>query len=100
MDYEPLAPKEKMMSKSMTESAVRARANTRGYRIRRSRERSRHGDNHGEFMLMNPYRNCIVMGQRFDASLEDISEYLDDANQEECADGPDPSQRPGLKPRR
>jgi hypothetical protein len=31
-------------------------------------------------MLMNPYRNCIVMGQRFDASLEDISSHLDEVD--------------------
>jgi hypothetical protein len=33
-------------------------------------------------MLMNPYRNCIVMGEKFDASLEDISGYLDELDEE------------------
>ena len=66
-----------MTDQSMTESAIRSRAKTRGYWVRKSRQRSTHGDNHGEFMLMNPYRNCIVLGERFNASLEDISEYLD-----------------------
>jgi hypothetical protein len=65
----------------MSESAVRARAKTRGYSVCKSRQHLRHGDNHGQFMLMNPYRNCIVMGQRFDASLENISGYLDELDQ-------------------
>jgi hypothetical protein len=64
-----------MMLKSMSESAIRSRANTRGYRVWKSRQRSTHYNNEGEFMLVNE-NNCVVLGERFNASLEDIAAYL------------------------
>jgi hypothetical protein len=48
----------------------------RGYSIHKSRNRSMHIDNHGEYMLVLNDMNCIVLGERFDASLDDIAEYL------------------------
>jgi hypothetical protein len=61
---------------SMKENAVRARARVRGYSIHKSQDRSMHIDNHGEYMLVLNDMNCVVLGQRFDASLDDIAEYL------------------------
>jgi hypothetical protein len=60
----------------ISESAVRGRANTRGYRVCKSRQRSTHCDNYGEFMLIDCYRNAVVLGSRFDATLEEIADYL------------------------
>jgi len=64
---------------STSEDAVRRRAASRGYRVVRSRDHP-HSDNQGLYMLVENDRNICVLGQRFDATLEDINEYL--ANEE------------------
>jgi hypothetical protein len=64
-----------MTHQSMSESAVRSRAKTRGFRVWKSRQRSTHYNNEGEFMLVNQ-NNDVVLGERFNASLEDIADYL------------------------
>ena len=66
----------------VTESAVRARAKSRGYYVCKSRDRSTHFDNHGDFMLVEAYRNLVVLGVRFDASLKEISDHLADIKPE------------------
>jgi hypothetical protein len=33
-------------------------------------------DNYGEFMLINARLNFVVLGDRYDAALEDIEAYL------------------------
>jgi hypothetical protein len=71
----------------VTESAVRARAKSRGYYVCKSRDRSTHLDNHGEYQLVEAYRNPIVMGERFDASLKEIANYLADIEPEGRAAG-------------
>ncbi len=60
----------------MKSRAVRARARTCGYVIRKSRDRSLHIDNHGEYMLVAPDRNLVILVERFNATLEEINEYL------------------------
>jgi len=32
-------------------------------------------DNHGEFMLVDPYTNYVVAGERFDLSAEEVLTY-------------------------
>jgi len=59
------------------ESALRARARKLGYAIRKSRSRSIHEDNLGRYALVKEDSNLVVLGERFDASLEEIAEYLD-----------------------
>lgn len=61
---------------SMNETAVRARARARGYFIHKSRDRSIHSNNHGEYMLVEADRNIVILGERFNASLDEISEHL------------------------
>jgi hypothetical protein len=61
---------------SLNESALRARAQRAGSSIHRSRDRSVHGSNLGQYMLVEVDCNFIVLGERFNASLEDIAEYL------------------------
>ena len=61
---------------TMNEGALRARARRRGYLIHKSRDRTIHLDNLGEYMLVDGQMNAVVLGSRFDASLEDIAEYL------------------------
>jgi hypothetical protein len=61
---------------SMNESTVRARARARGYLIHKSRDRSIQSSNLGEYMLVETDRNLVILGDRFNASLDEISEYL------------------------
>ena len=61
----------------MKEKALRARARKLGYAIHKSRSRSIHEDNLGRYALVKENSNLVVLGERFDASLEEIAEYLD-----------------------
>jgi hypothetical protein len=49
-----------------------------GYSVRRSRQRANvpNLDNLGHLMLVDAERNRIVLGERFDATLDDIERYL------------------------
>jgi hypothetical protein len=59
----------------MTESSVRKLAAKRGYLLRKSR-RAISVDNHGSYMVIEASRNLIVLGSRFDATLDEIEEWL------------------------
>jgi hypothetical protein len=63
--------------RSTKEGAVRARARKLGYAIRKSRSRSVHEDNLGKYALVREGNNDVVLGERFDASLEEIAQYLE-----------------------
>jgi hypothetical protein len=60
-----------------TESALRARARRLGYSIHKSRSRSIDEDNFGDYALVKEDGHQVVLGERFDATLEQIAEYLD-----------------------
>jgi hypothetical protein len=59
----------------ISECSVRARAKRLGYRVCKSRERTYHSNNKGAFQLID-YRNIVILGVDFDASLEDIATFL------------------------
>jgi hypothetical protein len=61
------------------ERRVRRLARRFGYAVLKSRQRNHvpNSDNHGHFMLVNPYRNTVVLGERFDARLEDIEAFFE-----------------------
>jgi hypothetical protein len=46
----------------------------RGYVVRKSRQRKcvPNSNNFGDYMLIDAYRNLIVLGEKFDATLQDI----------------------------
>jgi hypothetical protein len=58
-----------------SESAVRRAAAKAGYRVIKSRQQL-HLNNLGEFMLVDSHSNAVVRGANFDASLDDIREFL------------------------
>jgi hypothetical protein len=58
------------------ESTVRAMASRMGYAVRKSRERTTHLNNLGEYMLVELNRNFCVLGERYDATLDDIERWL------------------------
>jgi hypothetical protein len=58
------------------ESRVRRKAGRLGYRVTKSRQQY-HSNNLGEYQLVND-RNTVVLGSRYDVSLAEITEYLDE----------------------
>ncbi|WP_440408717.1 hypothetical protein [Neorhizobium petrolearium] len=63
------------MSKPL-EMRLRRFAGQLGYRIAKSRARSIHATNHGEFMLIENVGNFAVMGSNYDATLEGLEQFL------------------------
>ena len=63
-------------NQSLTESRVRRLARREGYMVRKSRSRTIHADNHGEYMLVDIGMNIPALGARYDASLEEIADWL------------------------
>jgi hypothetical protein len=61
-----------------TESSIRRKAARCGYVVRKSREWKYvpRPDNHGDYMLIEANRNRIVLGEKFDATLDDIETEL------------------------
>ncbi len=59
----------------MTENNVRRLARRMGYVVRKSR-RAIGPDNAGAFMLIDANRNAVVLGPRYDATLEEIASWL------------------------
>ena len=45
---------------------------------RKSRERTFHSNNLGEYMLLDVQHNVPILGWNYDASLEDIADFLSD----------------------
>ena len=59
-----------------SETSVRHRAKRLGYCVIKSRQRKPNIDNHGYYRLIDANNNWVVLGERFDARLEDIDEFL------------------------
>jgi hypothetical protein len=62
-------------SKLTQENRVRKLAARHGYRVEVSRQ-PLHTDNRGQFQLIESDRSLVVLGEKFDASLDDIEAYL------------------------
>jgi hypothetical protein len=59
-----------------SESTIRRKAKRHGYFVTKSRERTFHSNNYGEFMLVSAQYNVPILGWDYDASLEDIADFL------------------------
>ena len=61
----------------LNESTVRSKASRMGYQVKKSRawKNVPNSDNFGEYMLVDR-RNYVVLGGRFDATLQDIWDFL------------------------
>jgi hypothetical protein len=64
----------------LAESTVRARAKRAGFSVRKSRRRSRTPSNCGEYMLLEQGRAIPILGWHYDATLDDIDQYLRDVD--------------------
>jgi hypothetical protein len=66
----------------MTEKALDCRtrraASRVGLQARKSRLATGTIDNAGGYRLIDPYRNCIVSGERFDLTAEEVTEHCKD----------------------
>ena len=58
-----------------SEDQARRAAKRVGLRARKSRWRAGSIDNFGEFMIIDPERNWVVAGARFDFTAEDVVEF-------------------------
>jgi hypothetical protein len=59
------------------ESAIHQKAKRNGYCVFKSRQHE-HYDNHGLFQLVDSY-NYVVLGRDYDATLEDILDFLNES---------------------
>jgi hypothetical protein len=69
-----------MPTEAQLESRVRAQARRAGYRVAKSRawKNVPNVDNFGDYMLIEVDGNLVVLGSRYDASLDDIEAFLKD----------------------
>ena len=57
------------------EMRVRRRVARTGYALRKSR--ARHGiNNHGHYQIVDPVRNTVVVGKKFDMTLLNVVDWL------------------------
>lgn len=63
------------MDKKTNENKLRKKAIKKGCRIVKSRQ-CISADNMGDYMLIDDKTNGVIMGNRFDATLEQIDKYL------------------------
>jgi len=70
------------IKRAAAESSVRRKALRRGFFIHKSRARKHvpHSDNYGRYMLLNSRTSFVVLGERFDATLEDIEFFLNETD--------------------
>jgi hypothetical protein len=59
------------------EARLRRLAKQKGLALRRSRARTPNIDDRGGYMVVNPGRNFVVHGERFDLTLDDVAGLLD-----------------------
>src|SRR5262245_46800404 len=61
------------------EARRRRRPARHGLVLRKSRSRSGWTvDDHGGYMIIDPYRNSIELGERFDLDLDDVEQFVAD----------------------
>lgn len=66
------------MPSEAREAALRRQAKKLGLALVKSRDRYIHADNKGGYRIINPWRNWIVAGEKFDLDLDDVEEFLNE----------------------
>ena len=61
------------------ENGARRAAKRLGYKARKSREHSLHMNNLGGFRIVDPNRNCVVAGEKFNMSAEEVIAWCEEA---------------------
>jgi len=65
-----------MAGQSIVESTIRRRAQKAGYIVNKSRWRKHSLDNYGDYALLDARTRFPVLGVRWDATLEEIDQFL------------------------
>jgi hypothetical protein len=65
-------------AEKVRENRLRRQAKRLGLRIQKSRARHLHFDDHGEYQLIEERTNTVVVGEKYDLSLDDVEEWLND----------------------
>jgi len=60
------------------ESRLRHHLRKQNLLLRKSRVRNAHYNNEGGYMIVDGYRNYVVVVSRFECDLDDIEEFLND----------------------
>ena len=47
-----------------------------GYALQKSRVRIGNCDDYGGYRIIDPYWNCIIAGEKFNLSLEDVEKFI------------------------
>lgn len=58
------------------EVSLRRLAKRKGYALRKSRTCAIHANDLGDYMLVNLEYNVVALGGNFEASLDDVAEFL------------------------
>ena len=66
------------VDEKVRENRLRRMAKRLGLVIQKSRVRTIHLDDIGEYMIIDLYGNYVVAGERFDCSLDDVEDFLTD----------------------
>lgn len=65
-----------MKNEQNRESRLRKRLQRQGYALRKDRARPSRDINHqGGYRIVDPYRNAIVTGERFDLTLDQVDAF-------------------------
>jgi len=70
------------MSSKAREAPLRRQAKKLGLTLVKSRARRTHADDKGGYRIIDPWRNCIVAGEKFDLDLDDVQEFLNEYAQD------------------
>lgn len=60
------------------ENRIRRHARRLGLALQKSRARYIHIDNFGGYMLIDPDRKAIVSGSKYELSLDEVEDFLND----------------------
>jgi hypothetical protein len=72
-----IQPVRRRAMSDVLENRARRVAWRAGYIARKSRWRRGTVDNHGGFMIIEPYRNRVEAGVRFDMSAQDVIDWCE-----------------------
>ncbi len=60
------------------EQRLRRLGKKQGYYLRKSRVKNPYLDDQGGYMVIEPYWNIAVYGERFDLTLDDVERFFSD----------------------
>lgn len=67
-----------MTEEKILENFLRRKAHRLGLALHKSRVKEIHLNNFGEFMIVTLENNSLVAGEKFDYTLEDVKNFLDE----------------------